>query len=89
MLTYNYKEKLFSLRVAEAKQKKKELMDNLYSISSKIDSCNSVKELQKLRIFATQAIQRLQGLRADLQPFGLWRKEDDEFLSSYVSFWAE
>lgn len=89
MLILNYSEKLLSLRAAEARECKKELMQYIYCISSKIDSCNSVKELQELKIFATQAINRLKGLRADLQPFGLWKQEDEEFINSYLSFWAE
>ena len=89
MLLMNYKEKLISLRAAEARETKKELMDKIYSISEKINSCESVKDLQELKIFATQAIHRLQGLRADLQPFGLWKREDEEYFNSYVSFWSE
>lgn len=89
MMIMNYREKLVSLRAAEARQAKQELMQNIFNVSSKIDSCNSVKELQELRVFATQVINRLKGLRADLQPFGLWKKEDEEYLNSYIFFWAE
>lgn len=85
----NYIEKLKCLRAQEAREAKKVLADEIKSVNEKINSCNSVKELQELKQQATQTLKRFEGLKKDLQPFGLWSLDDRNKLDDWNSFWAE
>ena len=87
MLTYKDKERL--LRAKEAREAKQTLADEMEVVSKQVNSCNSISELRELKNQASQILQRFNGLKKDLQPFGLWSKDDQEGLQRWAFFWAE
>ena len=85
----NYKETLICLRAKEAREAKNLLFNEIKTVSNEINSCNSISELQELRKKALQILKRLEGLKNDLQSFGLWYFGDNGSLQMYFDFWAE
>lgn len=85
----DYKSKMICLRAQEAREAKKVLADEIKNVNEKINSCNSVKELQELKREATQTLKRFENLKKDLQPFGLWSLDDRNKLEEWNSLWAE
>lgn len=85
----DYKSKMICLRANEVREAKQLLIAEIKAVSDKIDSCNSIAELQELKQQATQTLKRFEGLRKDLQPFGLWSSDNEESLQRWVDFWAE
>lgn len=85
----NYIEKLKQLRQIEAETTFFKLRDDLRSLTGKIEGCNNLQALAVLKTTADSLIKKLEALKKDCTPFGVWSNDMEAELCFYIEFWAE